>query len=345
MASVLRELRDLAEALLITLREDVPTDSEHILSRTLEVDASEVVGHLAQALSAIGELVTDRSIDLTRVRASLRICESSLRSARSGYSSRFQSPTTWANLESLSQSRHEWSSWVTAVNNGIQACRQPFARADESIAKCWEEIAEQAASTVLPVSEGGAGPSLEYARRLFENVTDWYKNADNKAQILLGIDGAFLAFLTSSVFAKPEEVASLIKNFRLATWLLLGLMCLSLTGSIISAILCLRSRIYSTSDISQRWKDLSIDLDKSDTYTPEVMWFFQLVAALNKDRFRERLQVVDRLFETKVLASQIFALSRNVVRKHRWLNWGFTLAGLSLLLFMSSIASYLVRLR
>jgi len=188
-------------------------------------------------------------------------------------------------------------------------------------------------------------PSLEYARRLFESVTGWYENADRKAQVLLGIDGAFLAFLTSSAFGKPDEVTKLVKVFGLHTWILLILMCGTFTMSIISAICCLWSRVYSKSRLDEWWKQLGIEKHKAETYRPEVMWFFQLVTELDKDHFTDRLLVVDQQFEARVLASQIFELSRNVLRKHRWLNWGFTLAGTSLVLFMLAMASYVFRLR
>lgn len=35
----------------------------------------------------------------------------------------------------------------------------------------------------MPDSE--LSDSLEYSRRLYERVIDWYKNADSKAQIIL----------------------------------------------------------------------------------------------------------------------------------------------------------------
>jgi hypothetical protein len=87
--------------------------------------------------------------------------------------------------------------------------------------------------------------ALEYTRDLYKLVLDWYGNADTKAQILLTIDGAFLAFFTSSIFAKPEDLGFIIDKFWAGTWIFLGLMCICLVGSIVSALNCLRSRTYS----------------------------------------------------------------------------------------------------
>ena len=187
--------------------------------------------------------------------------------------------------------------------------------------------------------------SVEYARSLFKDVSGWYENADKKAQVLLGIDGAFLAFLSSSTFAKSEELSRMIKVFGIETWVLLGLMCIALTASIISAISCLWSRIYSPAQLKEFCNKAGVRENDKDTYAPEVMWFFQFVVRLDKALFAEKLSQVDRLFETRVLASQISELSRNVLRKHQWLNWGFACAGASLILLMAALASYLLHLR
>jgi len=51
-------------------------------------------------------------------------------------------------------------------------------------------------------------PSLDYSRFLYEDVKDWYKNADMKAQILLTLMGAFVTFLASSIFVKADDLAA-----------------------------------------------------------------------------------------------------------------------------------------
>ena len=72
---------------------------------------------------------------------------------------------------------------------------------------------------------------LEYARRLYDNVLDWYKNADTKAQVVLAINGGFITFVGSSVFKKAEEVRSVTDSFDYVTWIILALMISSLTPS------------------------------------------------------------------------------------------------------------------
>src|SRR5215216_1568412 len=85
--------------------------------------------------------------------------------------------------------------------------------------------------------------TLDYSRRLYERIIDWYKNADSKAQIILTLNGAFVAFLTSSIFKNPDELLKLTNKFSAFTWFFLSLMCVCLVGSIVCALMCLWSRI------------------------------------------------------------------------------------------------------
>ncbi|HEX7051748.1 MAG TPA: hypothetical protein VF188_16200 [Longimicrobiales bacterium] len=186
--------------------------------------------------------------------------------------------------------------------------------------------------------------AVEYARRLFENVMSWYRGADAKAQVILTIDGAFLAFLTGAMFTEPGELRAIVAEFSAATWLLLLLMTLALVASIFSALACLWSRIYSRNEVRNLFDRLGVDVRDAGSYAPEVMWFFQFVGRLEAEPFRARLPSVDATFEVDTLASQIRALSRNVARKHLWVNAGFLLAGCSLVLFLAAGVGYVTGL-
>ena len=97
--------------------------------------------------------------------------------------------------------------------------------------------------------------NLEYTRRLYDNVLDWYKNADTKAQVVLAINGGFITFVGSSVFKQAKEVKSLFDSFDCVTWIILALMIASLIGSIGTAIYCLWSRIYSEKNLRKIIED------------------------------------------------------------------------------------------
>jgi hypothetical protein len=185
--------------------------------------------------------------------------------------------------------------------------------------------------------------ALEYARRIFDAALDWYKNADSKAQIILTLDGAFLAFLTDSIFRQQAELLRLLSQFGWETWLLLGLMCAALSGSILSAIICLWSRIDSREKLDEALREGGVDVKKAETYKPEYMYFFQFLSRLQASQLATRLSTLDQRFEIEALAHEIQILSGNVMKKHSWVNVGFALVGLSLLLFLSAAVSYVIR--
>jgi hypothetical protein len=93
--------------------------------------------------------------------------------------------------------------------------------------------------------------SVEYARRLYDDVLGWYQSADTKAQVVLGIDGAFVAFFTSGIFTNPGDLMAMVAMFSSWTWLFLCTMITSLLLSIFAAVYCLWSRIYSEAELRQ----------------------------------------------------------------------------------------------
>src|SRR5436189_5469993 len=86
-------------------------------------------------------------------------------------------------------------------------------------------------------------PAIAYSRKLFDDVVDWYKSADAKAQVLLCLAGTLLSFLTGSVFMKREELKSIFNVFGQETSALLAMTILCLVLAIGCALMCLRSRM------------------------------------------------------------------------------------------------------
>ncbi len=213
-------------------------------------------------------------------------------------------------------------------------------------------IHDRNSGLLMPGDENvpGSTPTegLDYARRLYVLILDWYKSADQKAQVLLTLDGVFLAFITGSVFVKQDDLVGMLERFTTYTWLFLAAMCLSLLASVASALACLWSRMHLLP--STREKTLR-DLEARSTgdkdawtfiYPPQVMGFFQHIGWLEEDRFRRSLERVDQGFELRVLANQISTVSRNVTKKHLRVDVGFLCAGSSLVFFLASGVSYLL---
>ena len=173
----------------------------------------------------------------------------------------------------------------------------------------------------------------------------WYKNADSKAQIILTLDGAFLTFLTTRIFNNPDELSKITQRFNVYTWLFLILMCLCLVGSIISALMCLWSRVFFSAERDKVLIREKEKIKEAERYSPNVMLFFKTIAWLDHDKFQAQLAGVDKEFEIKALASQSYLLSKRVYVKHLLINFGFVLAGASLIFFLAGGISYLAGLR
>src|SRR5262245_2315099 len=158
--------------------------------------------------------------------------------------------------------------------------------------------------------------ALDYSRRLFDTVVDWYKNADTKAQILLTLDGAFLAFLTTSIFRNPDEAHTVTEKFGRDKWVLLIDMCGCLSISIVCALGCLWSRVFLMSRRDRVLKKEKSEIATAQKYSANLMLFFRTISWLDHDKFREQLLEVDSGFEIRALASQIYLLSKRVNNKH-----------------------------
>jgi len=196
------------------------------------------------------------------------------------------------------------------------------------------------------VSSSDLSDPVDYARRVYDHNLDWYKNADTKAEIILTLDGVFLAFVTSSIFMNQADLLKILGNFTTLTWLFLWLMSLSLAGSIICSISCLWSRISLANRRTKEryFAERKIEVDKLETYVPEATFFFQKISWLDPDLFRKLMLTVDKEFEISALAADTHTLSRNVLRKHQRVDFSFILAGTSLLFFLALCITYLLAL-
>jgi hypothetical protein len=177
---------------------------------------------------------------------------------------------------------------------------------------------------------------LDYARNLYKLILDWYKNADLKAQVLLALDGVFLTFLTGSIFTKPEEASKLFAAFTTPIWMSLVAMCACLIASIISALMCLWSRLYLPRRIPSVLRDEGVRPGEGQTvgYPTKALGFFQFIGHLQEVQYRERLKTLDHEKEMEILAFELIQVSKNVTKKHFWVDCGFISAGLSLFFFL-----------
>ena len=192
-----------------------------------------------------------------------------------------------------------------------------------------------------PVQE--AEISADFARRLYDRVAAWYESAERKAQLILTLSGLFVSFLTASVLRKPADLRQTTDSFGPETWALLALMSVTLLAAVLCAVLCLRSRVYKPVELRSELSQGGVRPDDPSTISPEFVWFFQYVAGLAPAALGRRLQGVDSDEEADILGVNVVPLARNVVAKHRWVNRGFALVGLTLVSFFCAGVSYAIR--
>jgi hypothetical protein len=195
-------------------------------------------------------------------------------------------------------------------------------------------------------SDSNLDNSVEYIRRVFDHNLFWYKNADAKAEIILTLDGVFLGFVTSLIFINQIDLIEILRRFTSLSWLCLGLMVVCLTGSIVSSIICLWSRIPMFVRRAQKnyFVKNGIDVNNMKTYLPETTFFFQKISWLEPTIYQKYMLSTGKKFEISALALDVHVLSKNVLKKHKWVDIGFFLTGLSLLCFLAFSISYLLTL-
>ena len=180
--------------------------------------------------------------------------------------------------------------------------------------------------------------SVQYARRLYDNISEWYRNADSKAQVVLAINSAFIAFFASTVFTEPGKLRSILSESGWITSHILTCMFLSLLGSMGASIYGLWSNLYIFP--KRRIKNFSGEV--VNTYPLKVMWFFQFIAYLDQKKFQTTLATIEQDSELKILAEEIHVLSGKVRKKHIAVNVGFILAAFNLILFFAAARSYMI---
>jgi len=184
--------------------------------------------------------------------------------------------------------------------------------------------------------------ALDYTRFLFDLIIDQQKSADNKAQVLLTLNGALLAFLTGILAMNQKDIKDFVSTFNNFTWTALALMALCLSLSIVFTLSCLWARIDMRDRSSEQFAiERKINLKDAGTYGPEMLLFFQSISHLDPEQFQSRMLSIDKRCEVIAVGSQLVPLSKICCSKYRSINIAFALTGLSLLFLLATGIGYL----
>jgi hypothetical protein len=185
--------------------------------------------------------------------------------------------------------------------------------------------------------------SVAYLRELEESLRYWYSAAETKAQVVLTLNGIFLAFLTGSMLTNRDKVTPTVAIFGPETWVFLAGMAAGLAGSILCAVACLMARGVWPRKVRKDLRDYRVDPDLADTYKPEVTVFFSHLAQLQPKHFVEQMRAIGPQFVVQALASDHIGWSKYILTKHRLVNGAFILTGIALGFFLCVGVSYLIR--
>jgi hypothetical protein len=175
----------------------------------------------------------------------------------------------------------------------------------------------------------------ELTHQIHNEALDWYKTAEKKAEILLGLIGTFIVFASGIILSNPGDIEKIITRFNPLIWTGLALTFSAMLFALFCAYQCLKSRMHHQKD--------SIS-PKAEIYYPlEKMYFFQHHADHEPYKLSESLKQINDEKEISIYSYQIVALSRNVAHKHRWINKGLVAVCCCILLMLLTTILYMLQ--
>jgi hypothetical protein len=207
-------------------------------------------------------------------------------------------------------------------------------------------------------TDGGDALALEYLRRQYQNIFDWYKSADSKSQVLLGVNGAVISIVGVVFLAAPSELAARLSAMSSGALYLICAASLCLVTSVTCGVFAVRARLSNTS-MRRIQQEMHINPDNPATFGPEGMWWFGFIGQMvgspisQRETFLRRKALIETFlmenatpgFEVQALASQIIILASNTLAKFRWVNRGWILYSSGLALLLIFIAIYVLEIR
>jgi hypothetical protein len=103
---------------------------------------------------------------------------------------------------------------------------------------------------------------------------------------VLSLAGIFTSFLIASLFVERSDVKEIIGVFVWHTWISLGLTTLALVGAIVSAVMCLITRVMPGKEVRRRYGQALANCPPDD-YPAEMLWFFQALSVLDENYYGE----------------------------------------------------------
>ncbi|MEV0258304.1 hypothetical protein AB0H82_29080 [Streptomyces sp. NPDC050732] len=170
---------------------------------------------------------------------------------------------------------------------------------------------------------------------------DWYKVSESKAQLILTLNGLLVTLLLGAVAGNAAKEREFAKISGVETWVFF----LASAGALAGAVACAAACLWSLHVRNTRgtFALLGVNPEDVDSYRPEALWYFGDLAHLQMEPAASLISRADRAFETQALSYNLLHLSRVVLRKHRFVNAGWTLTALAIILLILGGVSVVIR--
>ena len=166
---------------------------------------------------------------------------------------------------------------------------------------------------------------LEYLFRQSETILGWYKQSEEKAKFLVGLNTLVVGVVTGLVFVGVEKMRAVREVYSTSVWLLLAVSGLVLVASYLFVLRAMWPRHHA--------RDLASN-------PIEKLWFFGDIAAMSKEEHRSAIANWTEQDLEKTMVAQNYILSRNVWVKHEALNWAIALTIVALVLLFALGLAY-----
>jgi hypothetical protein len=166
---------------------------------------------------------------------------------------------------------------------------------------------------------------LEYLFKQYETILGWYKQSEEKAKFLVGLNTLIVGVVNGLAFVGADNTQATRNVYSITIWLLLSLSGLAL----VSSYLCVLRAMWPRHHV----RDLSLQVT-------EKLWFFGDIAAMSKNEHRAAIADWTEQDLEKTMVAQNYILSRNVWVKHEALNWAITLTIIALVLLFALGMAY-----
>jgi hypothetical protein len=163
LCTSLRRLRDALLGLRLTAREDKPLRGDTVLSDHYGDAADDFLGWQEEALRAATEgcQCAGHPLDLNRARRALSACHESCQRLAQGFATELVCYQRIADLRLLGRTRRgEWQAWATSVEEALDRCQQPLTEVNQTLFRCWQELAERAGECSVSVQTTSIGQQV-----------------------------------------------------------------------------------------------------------------------------------------------------------------------------------------